>query len=403
MERVSDVTNSSSFTRRELMRIALTTAGIFGVSVFALGCAADRAVDPSVLNGGPLAAVASGSQPASPSNASAVSPSQGRIDISWHDNSGNETGFEVHRSTTGPSGSFTLVATTGRDAVAHSESGLSAATPYCYRIRAARASGKRISYSSFSNVACATTPEPPASPYTVSARPVNSSTIQVSVARVNISNAPAYRRYRSTDGGATWELVASPANAGAFWFLDDGRASEQSVCYRVVAYDAVADAVPSNTACTSPPAAPTNLTATAVNADTIELTWHDNSAVEDGYEVWLYYEYFYCPCGEIGGCNSGSEMGESVVADLPANSTTRRVPALATACNVNTFYYVRAKKDGGTSDASNALDAVGPVVASPIRRRSDVQRGSPFSGLNAGVTMSPSMNDARSSYPRSSH
>jgi hypothetical protein len=351
------------------MRIAMTTPRILGVSLLALGCRADAAVEPSVLTGGPVAAMASASPLAAPSNAGAVSPSQSRIDVSWQDNSGNETGFEVHRSTTGPAGSFTLVAATGRDAVAHSEAGLSAATQYCYRIRASRSSGKKISYSSFSNVACATTPEPPASPYTVSARPINSSTVQVSVDRVNAANAPAYRRYRSTDRGATWELVASPASVGAFWFLDDDRTSEQSVCYRVVAYDADADAAPSNAACTSPPAAPTNLTATTVDAETIELTWNDNSAVEDGYQVWFYYEYFYCPCGEIGGCNSGSEMGETVVADLPANSTTHRVPALVAACNVVSFYYIRATKDGGTSDASNALDAVGPVVSAPNVQR----------------------------------
>src|SRR2546422_1286610 len=47
-----------------------------------------------------------------PSNTSAVAASNSRIDVSWRDNSSNETGFELHRSTTGPSGTFALLAST---------------------------------------------------------------------------------------------------------------------------------------------------------------------------------------------------------------------------------------------------------------------------------------------------
>src|SRR5881397_1028922 len=57
----------------------------------------------------------------SSTGSSAVSPSQ--IDVSWQDNSSNETGFEVHRSTTGPSGAFTLRATTAAGATSYSNGG----------------------------------------------------------------------------------------------------------------------------------------------------------------------------------------------------------------------------------------------------------------------------------------
>jgi hypothetical protein len=40
--------------------------------------------------------------------------------------------------------------------------------------------------------------------------------------------------------------------------------------------------------CTAPPAAPTNLTGTRRTDGAVEFRWTDNSAVEDGYEV--YYQ-----------------------------------------------------------------------------------------------------------------
>jgi len=49
-------------------------------------------------------------QPNAPSNTNAVAMSDSKVNVSWQDNSPNETGFEVHRSTNGPSGAFTLIA-----------------------------------------------------------------------------------------------------------------------------------------------------------------------------------------------------------------------------------------------------------------------------------------------------
>ena len=55
------------------------------------------------------------------------------------------------------------------------------------------------------------------------------------------------------------------------------------MCHRVIAINASGEA-PSNAACTTPPARPTNFVVTA-DANTTVLTWNDNSAVEDGYQV----------------------------------------------------------------------------------------------------------------------
>src|SRR5438093_925315 len=107
------------------------------------------------------------SQPAalnSPSNTHVVAVSDSRIDVSWQDNSANETGFEVHRSADGSNGVFTLVATTTAGVTTRGDLGLNPSTQYCYKVRAFITANSLATYSGFSNTACATTLAPPPPP-----------------------------------------------------------------------------------------------------------------------------------------------------------------------------------------------------------------------------------------------
>src|SRR2546429_5535058 len=72
---------------------------------------------------------------------------------------------------------------------------------------------------------------------------------------------------------------------------------------------------------------------------TIDLTWTDNSAFEDGYEVQRC-----CQTGWI------------VVASLPANAVSYRDAGLIS--NAQYSYTVRAKKDQGFSEYSNYASAI---------------------------------------------
>lgn len=101
---------------------------------------------------------------AAPSSANAVAISEGRVDVSWTDTTTKEDGFEVYRSATGVTGVFTLVARTGAGATALGDVGLNPSTQYCYRVRAIATLGNRMTFSGFSNTACATTATPPAQP-----------------------------------------------------------------------------------------------------------------------------------------------------------------------------------------------------------------------------------------------
>ena len=100
----------------------------------------------------------------SPSGTDATAMSTSRINVLWQDNSSSETGFEVHRSTAGANGAFVLRTSTGAGATVYADAALTAATQYCYKVRAFRAMGGKTSYSQFSATACATTATPPPQP-----------------------------------------------------------------------------------------------------------------------------------------------------------------------------------------------------------------------------------------------
>jgi len=89
--------------------------------------------------------------PAAPSDLTATTVSRNRIDLAWTDNSSNETGFRIERSTNGTS--FSSIATVGPNVRTHANTGLQRNRTYWYRVRANGSAGN----SAYSNVATNTT------------------------------------------------------------------------------------------------------------------------------------------------------------------------------------------------------------------------------------------------------
>ena len=106
-------------------------------------------------------------QIAAPSNTTAISISESRVDVSWRDNSRNENGFELFRSASGANGMFSLVGKAAAGVNTLGDLGLNPSTQYCYKVRAFGTSGNRTRHSDFSKPACATTAAPPAQPGTI--------------------------------------------------------------------------------------------------------------------------------------------------------------------------------------------------------------------------------------------
>jgi hypothetical protein len=284
-----------------------------------------------------------------PSNLTSTVVSASRIDLSWQDNSSNETGFEVHRSTSGPSGTFANVGTTDANVSSYDDDELAPSTEYCHRVRAFVTSEKKTTYSAFSNTVCATTSAArPNAPHGTYARPEGSTVIRVTWTD-NSSNETGFRIERSTDGGSSFgSSVATDANVVSY--RDEGRSTDfPTICYRVLAFNGEGNSEPSNVSCTAPPAAPTNLTAAGVGNHAIALTWWDRSGTEDGFEVQR--------ATAVGG-------PYVVVGNVPVNTTTYRDAGVAD--NTTYWYRVRATRDGGFSDfcdgASASADATVPAV-----------------------------------------
>jgi subtilase family serine protease len=93
-----------------------------------------------------------GPVPAAPSNLSAAVISSQQVDLSWRDNSSNETGFILQRSTNG--GAWSTIATVGANTTAFADKTVRSGTKYSYRVSAYN----RFGDSAYSNTAGGITP-----------------------------------------------------------------------------------------------------------------------------------------------------------------------------------------------------------------------------------------------------
>jgi len=87
----------------------------------------------------------------------------GKVDLTWEDESSNETGFQIYRKSGNCSStnSWSVIETTGGNITSYSNTGLSSGTTYSYKVRAYKKSSAQpyaYGYSLFSNCSSATTP-----------------------------------------------------------------------------------------------------------------------------------------------------------------------------------------------------------------------------------------------------
>jgi hypothetical protein len=224
--------------------------------------------------------------PISPNDLNASAQGSAQIALSWSDVT-DEDGYQLERSADGGQ-SFSLIATLAADSVSYSDTGLSAASSYIYRLSAFNSAGVAAP----SNDAWATT-DPivipvPNAPSALSASAVSATEIALSWSD-NASDESGFELER--DAGAGWTLIATLA-ADTVSYSDQGLAAASPYSYRVralgagdpSAYSAVASAS-TQPAPLFPPAAPNALSANAVSASEISLSWSDQAHDEDGFEI----------------------------------------------------------------------------------------------------------------------
>jgi hypothetical protein len=225
--------------------------------------------------------------PGTPTNLTAVVSGSTAIALAWTDKASDEAGFELWRSTTGPSGVYAPIDTVGANVTDASDAGLGAGAQYCYEVRAL--GGGTAPPSGFSNSACATAPAPPAAPSGLAATPTASTAVGLGWTD-NSPDEQGFEIWRSTTGPTgTFSALGSVA-ADVTALADAGLTAGDEYCYQVrasgagfapaSAFSAVACATPP-----TPPGAPSGLVATAASATAIDLTWTDNSPDEQGFEI----------------------------------------------------------------------------------------------------------------------
>lgn len=153
MQRVGNVfssfvsTNGTSWTPVGTETIAMGATVYVGLAV-----TAHNNTTTSTATFDNVSLTTGGTVPSAPSGLSATAASSSQINLSWTDNSNNETGFKIERKT-GAGGTYAEITTTAAGVTTYNNTGLSASTAYYYRVRATNATGN----SSYSNEANATT------------------------------------------------------------------------------------------------------------------------------------------------------------------------------------------------------------------------------------------------------
>ncbi len=258
------------------------------------------------------------SEPTAPDAPSDLAAGAGTdyIALSWTDNSDNEDEFQIERMGPGET-VYSLLATVNANTTSYSDNGLDSGEEYCYQVRASNEVGP----SAYAGPVCETTsscvPElitvddaDPLITYTGSWSPQsgwtgrymdtlhetesNGAAAEISFSGTSVEllgdlqpwggNATVY-----IDGVSQGTVSFNGSSAYQQVIYSSGTLSNESHTFRVVCNGGgwtYVDAIEfmGCVAPPAPPAAPSNLTATA-NGTSITLAWQDNSGNEQGFKI----------------------------------------------------------------------------------------------------------------------
>jgi Fibronectin type III domain len=178
-----------------------------------------------------------------PSVLTATPTSASTIELAWSNTAG-ESAYRVERSTEGGATGWTHVTNVGQNVTGITDSALSAATTYFYRVIAVRDGVDSVP----SAVASATTIlDPPATPPSLS---VQAHSTEIALMWTDVATETGYRIERSDDGG-TGLVTVGTAGQDVTSFTDAGLTPGTGYAYRVIAVNAGGESVPSTPAFTT--------------------------------------------------------------------------------------------------------------------------------------------------------
>jgi YD repeat-containing protein len=221
--------------------------------------------------------------PTAPTGLGATVASSTLINLSWTASTDNVgvTGYRVERCQGASCSSFAQISSP--TTTSYSDTGLTASTSYSYRVRATDAAGNLSSYSSTVSGTTQSAPDttPPTAPTALGATVVSSSQVNLSwTASTDNVGVTGYRVERCQGASCTsFAQIGTPTTTS---YSDTGLTASTSYSYRVRATDAAGNlstyssTVSGTTQAvvdTTPPTAPSGLSATATSSSQISLTW----------------------------------------------------------------------------------------------------------------------------------
>ena len=166
--------------------------------------------------------------PATPSGLTATGVATNQINLTWGDNSTNEDGFNIERSTNG--GNYTSIGIVAAGITNYSDTGLATGTTYFYRVQAFRSCWGNSSYSA--PVTAATlVPPAPVTPVSLVAVPGNG---KINLSWLASSGASSYNLKRSIASGSETNLVSTTGTT----YSDNGVVNGTTYYYVVSAVNA---------------------------------------------------------------------------------------------------------------------------------------------------------------------
>ena len=235
--------------------------------------------------------------PVAPSNLAGNSVSGCRIDLTWSDNSADESGFKIERCTGSECSNFTQIGQVGSNVTTYSSNELTTSTRYTYRVRAFNDGGN----SDFSNTAEGTTLAAPTAPSNLVA---TGALNRIDVTWSDNSNTEdSFHLYRCAgsatfcDSSSGYWIYWSELAANTTTYIDNFADPGVTFSYKVSAFRCGGGSAFSNTddatpPAPQPPAAPSNLTARAgatgkanSKAVHVDLKWQDNSDFETSFRL----------------------------------------------------------------------------------------------------------------------
>ncbi|MGI8952116.1 MAG: fibronectin type III domain-containing protein [Chitinophagaceae bacterium] len=337
-----------------------------------------------------------GIAPAAPANITAVPINYNKINIALTDNSNNETGFEIYRSTNS-AGPYNIVFTTGANVTSFSDSNLTASTTYYYKVQAVNQFGSSglggLKYSYYEGIwnnlpdFNSLTPIKTGSLNNVSLSPANNTTNYAFKYEgiINIPSDGQYTFYTTSDDGSKLyiggfnsnnvvvnnDYLQAPTERSGnitltkgiypiyITFFQQGGGYALSTSYQgpgiskqLIPDSAFNPAGASATTLALPaaPNSPTNFVVRALSTSQIKLTWKDVATTETGYNVY----------------RSVSDTTKfKLLAALSSNSNKFTDSLLF--ANVTYYYKIAATGVGGTFGYSSIASAKtknnAPIIA----------------------------------------